>query len=350
MHKENQHNNEFHKKCKDQLITNMRELQSTWQWEPHPSDSNRTSRYWLHILAQPHVFLALHRIEIMLRVRQSLTHKLMYPPQHCILKAFTYTSPEEIKCVILCHDPYPSEQAMGLCLSAQKILPSLRRFFQVIYASYGFDYMQSAKPPTGDLEYLAQQGVLLLNSALTVEDKSSTNRMDHVRAWSPIIDAILTVVYQANPNCAFLAMGKPAKEALSTIESILKGKPETKRCWYEKHPSAWIKLQYIQEALKTFKKVREYLKRPENKQNRSIGCPNQYLNTRHGPLEQHQDKDDCINWMPYLRPFTFYEDVPVSSNRSASAKSVCVVTSDPILVRLADSTIMITEDDDGSEY
>jgi uracil-DNA glycosylase len=210
--------------CKEQLLKNTHHLDLTWQLQPPQKYPKRMSTDWLYILAQPHVFLALHRIYLMLSVRQSLKH-IIYPlDRYCFFKALTYTSPEYVKCVILCQDPYPSEQAMGLCLSAEKIMPSLRRFFKVIYASYGFDYKQSLKPPTGDLEYLAQQGVLLLNSALTVEEES-TEKMDHVRAWSPIIDAILTAVYQANPYCAFLAMGDPAKEALSTIESTLEGNP-----------------------------------------------------------------------------------------------------------------------------
>jgi uracil-DNA glycosylase len=140
---------------------------------------------------------------------------------------------------------------MGLCLASEKILPSLRNFFKIVYASYGFDYQPSPKPPTGDLEYLARQGVLLLNTALTVEDKQSVGKISHVDYWKPVTEAILTAVYQANPRCAFLAMGKPAREVLSAVENrlmpilSLDGRPKT--FWYEKHPSAWIRQSVYQQ-------------------------------------------------------------------------------------------------------
>ena len=95
----------------------------------------------------------------------------VYPSRENLFNCFRLTSLEDVKVVILGQDPYhqPS-QAHGLAFSVQrgvKIPPSLRNIFKEINNDTG-----AAIPSHGDLTYLAKQGVLLLNTILTVEDSN----------------------------------------------------------------------------------------------------------------------------------------------------------------------------------
>lgn len=300
---------------KQQVVNNMAALNLTWFQQPCATPLTE----WIYILAQPHVFKVLSDIHAMLSQSQ-LPNIHVYPQINCIFRALAHYNiiPENVKCVILCQDPYPNEHAMGLCLSAVQIIPpSLRNFFQVIYKSYGFDYYKlQFRPPTGNLEYLAMQGVLLLNCALTVgkvEQQQSMKKektISHVRFWKPVIEAILTAVYEANPRCAFLAMGIPAEKALLAVAgSKIPGFPAYVRpkigtpvhnrpkpygpFWCEMHPSAWIKLGNLPAAQNTFDEVRKYLNQSQN------FLQPQWFQGSNG-LWQYQFLNENIHWMPYL--------------------------------------------------
>jgi len=93
--------------------------------------------------------------------------KIVYPKRENLLKAFELTAPENVKVVIVGQDPYHEpNQAMGLCFSVpkgEKLPPSLVNIYKEIENDIGCKMKNS-----GDLTYLANQGVLLINAYLTV--------------------------------------------------------------------------------------------------------------------------------------------------------------------------------------
>lgn len=96
-------------------------------------------------------------------------HKVIYPPIQDLFNAFKFTPYQDVKVVILGQDPYPNpHQAMGLAFSVREGIvfpPSLKNIFKEIMNEY---HIQGDLPTSGDLTYLAKQGVLLLNPYLTV--------------------------------------------------------------------------------------------------------------------------------------------------------------------------------------
>lgn len=102
-------------------------------------------------------------------VEQEYKTKTIFPPYSLILNAFRLTPFEKTKVIIIGQDPYYRKgQAMGLCFSVPPgvdVPPSLVNIFKEIAMEYKENIVQD-----GDLTYLAEQGVLLLNASLTVEE------------------------------------------------------------------------------------------------------------------------------------------------------------------------------------
>jgi uracil-DNA glycosylase len=114
-------------------------------------------------------------IEILNKLEEDIDFSTSVPEKHSIFKAFE-CDPESVSVVIFGQDPYPSAQnAMGLAFSVrdsvQKIPGSLRNIFSEIENDVG-----GAAPVNGDLTYLQDQGVMLLNRGLTLDLK--TNRVN----------------------------------------------------------------------------------------------------------------------------------------------------------------------------
>ena len=127
-----------------------------------------------------------------------------------VFRAFDLTPLTHVKVVILAQDPYPGEgQACGLAFSVrkgQKIPDSLRNIFNEISAEYpGFT------APHGDLTSWTQQGVLLLNSTLTMRPGKSNS---HAGFYNGFIEIILSHILKVNPKCVFLIWGRDAEKAI----------------------------------------------------------------------------------------------------------------------------------------
>ena len=105
-------------------------------------------------------------------VNEEYKNKVIYPPKDLIFNAFDKTPFDKVKVVLMGQDPYINEnQAMGLAFSVPKsssIPPSLKNIYKEIGNEYDITISQD-----GDLSYLAEQGVLLLNTTLTVESGKS---------------------------------------------------------------------------------------------------------------------------------------------------------------------------------
>lgn len=134
--------------------------------------------------------------------------KTIYPPGSQIFNAFDKTPFDKVKVVILGQDPYHGPgQAMGLSFSVPNGVPpppSLVNIFKELHNDVGM-----AIPKTGNLTPWAEQGVLLLNAALTVR---ATEAGSHAQlGWQPFTDAVIRKISDEKKGVVFLLWGKFAQ-------------------------------------------------------------------------------------------------------------------------------------------
>ena len=142
--------------------------------------------------------------------------KVIYPPGSLIFRAFDLTPVEQVKVVILGQDPYHNPgEAMGLSFSVPdgvRMPPSLRNIFQEIEADLGI--RMSGRP---NLEGWARQGVLLLNSILTVEGGRAASHRNI--GWQEFTDAVIRYLSDHGNGIVFLLWGNFAKAKSALIDS-----------------------------------------------------------------------------------------------------------------------------------
>lgn len=138
----------------------------------------------------------------------------LYPAPEAILRALSFAAPADIRVVILGQDPYHGPgQAMGLSFSVAagcRLPPSLRNIYKELASDLG------TAPGDGDLSAWARQGVLLLNSVLTVtaEQAGSHGKM----GWQPVTDALIATVNRENPGCVFMLWGAWAQGKAGLVD------------------------------------------------------------------------------------------------------------------------------------
>lgn len=136
--------------------------------------------------------------------------KVIYPPQQDVFNAFRFTSFADIKVVILGQDPYHgANQAHGLSFSVLpgiKTPPSLKN----MYKELADDIPNFQIPDHGYLGYWAEQGVLLLNNVLTVEEGLAHS---HAKiGWETFTDHVIEVINENLTGVVFLLWGSPAQK------------------------------------------------------------------------------------------------------------------------------------------
>lgn len=134
----------------------------------------------------------------------------IFPPKNLIFNAFSNFDFEDLKVVIVGQDPYHQNgQAMGLSFSVNnecKIPPSLKNIFKEIYNN--FPHTSHKEITCGDLTYLAEQGVLLINRSLTVRESAPNS---HRKYWKFFTDDLLKYIVKNSENKIFLLWGNDAK-------------------------------------------------------------------------------------------------------------------------------------------
>ena len=142
----------------------------------------------------------------------------VYPNMYDIFNALKYTSFADTKVVILGQDPYHGPgQAHGLCFSVQKGTvppPSLQNIFKELMADVGIP-----QPPHGELTSWAQQGVLLLNTVLTVREHQPNSHKG--KGWEILTDRIITELNQKQTPVVFLLWGANARSKKNLITNPL---------------------------------------------------------------------------------------------------------------------------------
>ena len=138
----------------------------------------------------------------------------IYPPMNDIFNALKYTSYEDARVVILGQDPYHGEgQAHGLCFSVKEGVvppPSLKNIFKELYDSLGIP-----APMTGELVGWAKQGVLLLNTTLTVREGQPQSHKGH--GWEILTDRIIELMNEKERPVVFMLWGGNARAKKSLI-------------------------------------------------------------------------------------------------------------------------------------
>jgi uracil-DNA glycosylase len=198
-------------------------------------------------------FNSTYFIELMVFLEQEKKSHEIFPKENKIFEALNITPFDEIKVVILGQDPYHRvNQANGLSFSVSngvKIPPSLRNIFKEIQTDLGFSI-----PKDGNLISWAKQGVLLLNSCLTVRENEAGSH--HNRGWENFTDAIIKLISNEKTSIIFLLWGKFAEKKDNLIDEnkhyILKAA----------HPSPLARGAFF--GCKHFSKTNEILK--NNKQ------------------------------------------------------------------------------------
>ena len=151
---------------------------------------------------------------------EEATGKRIYPPRGSRLRALELTPLDTVKAVILGQDPYHGAgQAHGLCFSVGegvRVPPSLVNIYKELEADLGLP-----RPAHGNLEHWARQGVLLLNTVLTVEEGRAGSHQG--LGWEAITDAVVAAVAQKAEPCVFLLWGSHAKKKALAVPGLNTG-------------------------------------------------------------------------------------------------------------------------------
>lgn len=178
--------------------------------------SNTTSlnHSWENVLAgekdQPYFQAAMNFIK-----QQRAAGKIIYPPQADIFNALRYTPFDQIKAVIIGQDPYHGpNQAHGLCFSVRPGVPkppSLKNILKEWHDDLGYPI-----PDHGCLEAWAKNGVLLLNTLLTVE---AGKPLSHAGiGWEKFTDKIIKAISDHKKDIVFLLWGSPAQQKAAIVD------------------------------------------------------------------------------------------------------------------------------------
>lgn len=148
-------------------------------------------------------------------VKNEYHTRVIYPPADDIFNALHLTPLSEVKVLILGQDPYHNEhQAHGLCFSVlpdqKDIPPSLQNIYKELHEDLGC-YI----PNNGYLEKWAKQGVLMLNTVLTVRAHQANSHQG--KGWELFTDAIIRAVNQQDRPIVYLLWGSPAQKKIPML-------------------------------------------------------------------------------------------------------------------------------------
>jgi len=140
----------------------------------------------------------------------------VFPPGDQIFNAFNLTPFQAVKVVILGQDPYHGRgQAHGLCFSVNTGIafpPSLVNIFKEIKSDLGY-----MPPATGELSAWAKQGVLLINTVLTVRENTPESHKN--KGWEKFTDRVITLISEQKEQVVFILWGNNAKVKTQLIDT-----------------------------------------------------------------------------------------------------------------------------------
>lgn len=175
---------------------------------------------------------------------------VIYPPKDLIFNAFNLCKIENLKVIIVAQDPYHNPQeAMGLAFSVPqgvRIPPSLKNIFKELIDDINSNILVNI---SSDLSDWARQGVLLLNSALTVEKNRPAS---HAKiGWQGFINGVIKIINLRFNHCVFMLWGNHAKSLSPLID------PNSHLILQAAHPSPLARGAFF--GSRHFSKCNEYL-------------------------------------------------------------------------------------------
>ena len=174
--------------------------------------------------------------------------KVIYPQGCDFLNAFKYTPPQNVKVILIGQDPYHGEnQAHGLCFSVlkgNKIPPSLKNIYKEMKSDLSLEAAEH-----GELTSWAKQGVLMLNSVLSVEKSSPGSHRK--KGWEDFTDYVIDYLNNNFDHLVFILWGNDAKKKAASVD-------KKKHLVLESaHPSPFSVKKFM--GNKHFSKTNEYL-------------------------------------------------------------------------------------------
>lgn len=173
---------------------------------------NRFGNDWDELLAEE--FEKDYMKELQMFLAQEYKEHVIFPPKEDIFNALRYTSYSGVKVVVLGQDPYPGRgQAHGLSFSVRDGVPlpkSLQNIFKELQDDVGFRI-----PKSGCLEKWAKQGVLMLNTVLTVREGDPNSHKG--KGWEQFTDKIIELLNGREEPVIFVLWGANAKAKLNLI-------------------------------------------------------------------------------------------------------------------------------------
>lgn len=149
-------------------------------------------------------------------MKEEYSTNTVYPPADDIFNALHLTALKDVKVLVLGQDPYHgANQAHGLSFSVlpgQRIPPSLRNIYQELHDDLGCGI-----PNNGYLEKWAKQGVLMLNTVLTVRAHKANSHQG--KGWEHFTDAIIEAVNAQDRPIVYLLWGRPAQKKSSMLNN-----------------------------------------------------------------------------------------------------------------------------------
>lgn len=150
-------------------------------------------------------------------VKEEYSKTGVYPPAEDIFNALHYTPLSKVKVLVLGQDPYHNEnQAHGLSFSVlpsqPEIPPSLQNIYKELHDDLGCDI-----PNHGYLKKWADQGVLMLNTVLTVRAHQPNSHQKH--GWEEFTDAIIRALNKQDRPIVYLLWGKPAQTKIKMLDN-----------------------------------------------------------------------------------------------------------------------------------
>ena len=173
----------------------------------------RIDNDWLPCIKQE--FIKPYYKELYTFVKHEYDTRIIYPPAEDIFNAFHFTPLSKVKVMILGQDPYHNEnQAHGLSFSVlptqKDIPPSLVNIYQELHDDLGC-YI----PNNGYLKKWADQGVLLLNTVLTVRAHQANSHQG--KGWEQFTDAVIEAVNAQDRPIVYLLWGRPAQSKIPML-------------------------------------------------------------------------------------------------------------------------------------
>ena len=187
--------------------------------------------------------------ELISFVKQEYATSQVFPAGRNIFRAFDKCPFDKVKVVIIGQDPYHGDgQANGLCFSVNEGVPfppSLKNIFKEVYDDVG-----TPIPASGELDRWAEQGVLLLNSVLTVKAHNAASHAGH--GWEIFTDAVVRAIAERKEGVVYMLWGSYAQRKGAIAN------PERNLILHSVHPSPLSSYRGFF-GCKHFSKANEYL-------------------------------------------------------------------------------------------